>query len=149
MLAEALAQAAHYIRSVILGSCGAERAYSPGFQPWLDRLPLEVALAVSADMAYLLEYGRDAALPYVRHHVQSSAHFPNMSEVRTESQAEGRRWVIRVLAWFANRDQVVAFCVAGDKATWEARHPGEDWYEAHVPVADQVFNMMRKERGRQ
>ena len=108
---------------------------------WLDRLPLEVALAVSADMAYLLEYGRDAALPYVRHRVQSSAHF------RTESQAEGRRWVIRVLACFANRDQAVAFCVAGDKATWEARHPGEDWYEAHVPVADRVFNMMRKERG--
>ena len=44
---------------------------------------------------------------------------PDMSEVRRESEAEGRRWVIRVLVCFANHDQLVAFCVAGDKAAWE------------------------------
>ena len=104
--------------------------------------------AVVADLDYLAEFGRGAALDAVRHRIQTSAHFPDMSETRTQVIVDGQTWVVRCLAVFANDDKCVVICVGGDKARWALDHPGgRDWYEAWVPVADQVFEMMRAAKG--
>ena len=109
---------------------------------------MAVAEAVAADLEYLQRFGRGAALDAVRHRIQTSEHFPDMSETRTEVDHEGRRWVIRCLAVFANEDRTVVLCVGGDKARWALEHPkGPDWYDAWVPVADQVFEAIKESKG--
>lgn len=55
--------------------------------------------------------------------------------------------VVRCLVVFADRDRALACCIGGDKAAWERRHPGSDWYEAYVPVADEIFRALRTEKG--
>lgn len=81
-------------------------------------------------LAYLEEHGRAAALPDVRHRVQTSRHFPGMSEVRIDVDGH----VYRVLVGFGP-DERPALLLAGDKAGI-----ANAWYEANVPLADQRFD---------
>ena len=117
------------------------------FTRWLARLPEPVAEQVDADLDYLAQFGRAAALPAARHRVRGSAHFPDMAETRSSAAVAGRVWVVRCLVVFADRDRALACCIGGDKAAWERRHPGSDWYEAYVPVADEIFRALRTEKG--
>jgi len=124
------------------------RAEYPRFRQWLDGLPREVFIAVEADIRYLLEFGRGAVLPYVRHRIQQSSQYPDMSETRTSvTENDGRTWVVRTLAVFADGDSVLALCVGGDKKAWEQIHPGKDWYDTWVPVADEVYARMKSQEG--
>jgi hypothetical protein len=86
---------------------------------------------VDEALAYLEEHGRAAALPDVRHRIQTSRHFPDMSEVRIDVD-DGH--VYRVLVGFGP-DGRAALLVAGNKAG-----VGNAWYEANVAVADQRFD---------
>ncbi len=118
------------------------------FTTWLDQLPEEVRREVNADLRYFQEFGRGAALPTVRHRIQSSAEYPNMAETRTDMTTPQRRWVVRCLVVHADQDRAIACCVGGDKAHWERSHPdGPDWYDAFVPVADQIFRRMHIQEG--
>jgi hypothetical protein len=119
----------------------------PRFTTWLDQLPRPVAIAVAQDLDYLARHARAAALPYARHRIQASAHFPDMSETRTEIDDGEHRWVLRCLTAFANHDQALIVCLGGDKATWSAQHPGQDWYETWIPVADEITTRIKKEKG--
>ena len=119
----------------------------PRFAIWLDELPRPVAIAVARDLDYLARYGRAAALPYARHRIQASAHFPDMSETRTEIDHDHRRWLLRCLTVFARNDQALLVCLGGDKAIWSAQHPGRDWYETWIPVADEITTRIKKEKG--
>jgi hypothetical protein len=38
-------------------------------------------------------------------------------------------------------------CLGGDKAIWSAQHPGRDWYETWIPVADEITTRIKKEKG--
>jgi len=111
------------------------------FNKWLADLPEGVADQVGADLDYATEFGAAAALPFVRHRIQISDHFPAMSETRSMVEVEGRRWVVRVLLV---TDRGTLVCLGGDKAGWERTHGAGDWYEAHVPVADAIFRHMRQ-----
>ena len=111
----------------------------PQFDPWLRKLPVIVAAEVSDGLDYLAEHGRGAVLPDVRHRIQISRHFPDLSEVRTDHIADGRRWLMRVLVCFADQDSMLVVCLGGNKAGYEAR-TGRDWYDDHVPVADQIVD---------
>lgn len=117
------------------------------FTRWLARLPDSVAREVDADLDYLTEFGRAAVLPTVRHRIQTSDHFPDMSETRTSVEERDRSWVVRCLVVIADGDRVLACCIGGDKAAWGREHPGGDWYDAYVPVADRIFNAIRAEKG--
>jgi hypothetical protein len=124
------------------------RAENPKFTQWLQEVPRDVFVAVEADIRYLLEFGRGAALPFVRHRIQESSHFPDMSETRTAVRDDsGREWIVRTLAVFADSDSVLAFCVAGDKRQWADANPSRDWYSVWVPVADAVFRWMKDKEG--
>lgn len=124
------------------------RVEYPKFADWLQALPREVFVAVEADIRYLLEFGRSAVLPYVRLRIQQSAHYPDMAETRTEvADQDGRLWVVRTLAVFADDDSVVAWCVGGDKRSWSDANPALDWYDAWVPIADAVFAAMKRTEG--
>ena len=69
-------------------------------------------------------------MPYVRLRIQQSTHFPDMAETRTELEGQdGRLWVVRTLAVFADGDSVLAFCVGGDKRSWSDANPAQDWYD--------------------
>ena len=81
-------------------------------------------------LAYLEEHGRAAALPDVRHRIQTSAHYPDMSEVRVDLDDDR---VYRLLGF--GPDDRPALLLAGNKAG-----VGNAWYEANVPVADARFN---------
>lgn len=65
-------------------------------------------MAVAAEIAdcidYLCEHGRGAVLPDVRHRIQTSRHFPDMSEVRTDQNIDG--------------------CLGGNKDRYEIRSGG-------------------------
>ena len=101
------------------------RVEYPKFADWLQALPREAFVAVEADIRYLLEFGRSAVLPYVRLRIQQSAHYPDMAETRTEvADQDGRLWVVRTLAVFADDDSVLAWCVGGDKRSWSDANPG-------------------------
>lgn len=127
---------------------GMRRVEYPKFADWLQQLPRDVFVAVEADIRYLLEFGRGAVLPYVRLRIQQSAHFPDMAETRTEIQdRDGRQWVVRTLAVFADGDSVLAFCVGGDKRAWSDANPALDWYDTWVPIADAVFTAMKHKEG--
>jgi hypothetical protein len=111
----------------------------PKFDPWLRTLPATVAADITDGVDYVCEHGRGAVLPDVRHRIQTSRHFPDMSEVRTDDTVDGKRWVMRVLVCFVDRDTTLLACLGGNKAGYEER-TGRDWYDDHVPVADQIVD---------
>jgi len=115
----------------------------PHFRPWLGSLPVTVAAKVVDGIEYLREHGRGAVLPDVRHRIQISRHFPDMSEVRADQLADGHRFVMRVLVCFVDEDQTLLICIAGNKDGYEER-TGRDWYDDYVPVADQVVDTYHK-----
>lgn len=94
-------------------------------------------------MSYLEEHGRAAALPDVRHRIQTSRHFPDMSEVRVDLDSEQ---IFRVLVGIGP-DERPALLLAGNKA-----RVGNRWYDANVPIADDRFDTyltaLRKSRER-
>ena len=111
----------------------------PYFDRWLGQLPVVVAAEIAALLEYLSEHGRGATLPYVRHRIQISRHFSDMSELRTDHTVEGVRYVMQVLTCFIDGDQGVLVCVGANKAGWQER-TGRDWYDDYVPVADQIVD---------
>lgn len=111
----------------------------PVYARWVATLPGSVAAQVEDAMAYLCEHGRGAVLPLVRHRIQISQHYPDMSEVRVHEVVGERRYVIRVLTCFVHDDRAVLVCVAGNKHDYE-QHTGHDWYDDYVPVADEIVN---------
>jgi hypothetical protein len=88
-------------------------------------------------MAYLCEHGRGALLPLVRHRIQASAYYLDMSEVRVHDVVGDKHYVVWVLACSVHDDRGVLVCVAGNKHNYEQR-TGFDWYDDHVPVADEI-----------
>jgi hypothetical protein len=98
---------------------------------WLASLDDTTRATVDEALTYLEEHGRAAALPDVRHRIQTSRHFPDMSEVRIDVDD---RHVHRVLVGFGP-DGRPALLLAGNKAGI-----GNAWYESNVPVADQRFD---------
>jgi hypothetical protein len=86
---------------------------------------------VDEALAYLEEHGRAAALPDVRHRIQTSKHFPNMSEARVDIDDDH---VFRILAGFGP-DNRPALLLAGNKAG-----AASSWYDENVPVADERFD---------
>jgi hypothetical protein len=98
---------------------------------WLEKLDIDERAEVDESLKYLEEHGRAAALPDVRHRVQTSRHFPDMSEVRVDLDA---RRVFRVLVGFGPDDRP-ALLLAGNKAG-----VAETWYEVNVPIADSRFD---------
>jgi len=87
--------------------------------------------AVDEALAYLEELGRAAALPDVRHRIQSSRYFPNMSEVRVDVDDDH---LLRILAGFGP-DEQPALLLAGNKAG-----VADTWYADNVPIADDRFD---------
>ena len=114
----------------------------PRFDRWLATLPAVVAAEIASGIDYLCEHGRGAALPDVRHRIQTSRHFPDMSEVRTDHSIAGRRYLMRVLTCFADGDTTVVVCLGGNKDRYEGRS-GRDWYADYVPVADLIVDHYR------
>jgi hypothetical protein len=113
--------------------------YSPPFKGWLEQLPTPAATAVRAGLTYLERHGRGAQLDDVRHRIQISRHYPDMSEVRVLHRHIDTDLVIRVLTVFADNDRNIVVCVGGDKAAWH-RTQQTDWYDTFVAVADTVFD---------
>jgi hypothetical protein len=109
----------------------------PVYARWVTSLPAPLAAEVENGIAYLREHGRGAVLPLVRHRIQTSRYYPDMSEIRVNGVVGDRRYVLRVLTCFVRSDQAVLICVAGDKHTYEER-TGHDWYDDYVPVADEI-----------
>jgi hypothetical protein len=93
-------------------------------------LSVEELAEVDEALAYLEEFGRSAALPDVRHRMQTSAHFPNMSEVRINFD---EKRIFRILVCF-DHDDVPVLLVAGNKFTL-----GNTWYLSAIPAADELF----------
>jgi hypothetical protein len=114
----------------------------PQFDRWLATLPAAVATEIASGIDYLCEHGRGAVLPDVRHRIQASRHFPEMSEVRIDYSTDGRRYLMRVLTCFADADTTVILCLGGNKDRYETR-TGRDWYDDHVPVADLIVDNYR------
>ncbi len=81
--------------------------------------------------------------PDVRHRIQISRHFPDMSEVRADQLVVGRHYVLRVLVCFVDDDHTLLVCVAGNKDGYQER-VGRDWYDDYVPVADRVVDSHKK-----
>lgn len=115
----------------------------PHFRPWLESLPGVTAAKVVDGLEYLREHGRAAVLPDVRHRIQISRHFPDMSEVRADQLVVGRHYVLRVLVCFVDDDRTLLVCVAGNKDGYQER-VGRDWYDDYVPVADRVVDSYKK-----
>lgn len=110
------------------------------FNQWFAGLPVEVAAEIAAALNYLCEHGRGAALPIVRHRIQISKKFPDMSEIRTDHVLDGKRYVMRVLTCFVDNDSRILVCLGGNKHGWEEENT-TDWYEAFVPIADEITDM--------
>jgi hypothetical protein len=104
----------------------------PQVAEWLASLDDENRAEVDEAITYLKRHGRAAALPDVRHRIQSSRHFPDMSEVRVDVD---RGHVYRILVGFGP-DDVPALLLAGNKAGI-----GNRWYGANVPIADERFDV--------
>jgi hypothetical protein len=115
----------------------------PLYLTWLDSLPVEAAAAVVSAVDYLTEHGRSAQLDLVRNRIQTSKHFPNMSEARIRYDAQPHSLILRVLTVFTNNDTTLVVCFAGDKAKW-ARTNTSDWYDTAIPIADQVFDRYKQ-----
>lgn len=122
-----------------------ERREPPYFTRWLATLPVGAAEQTLAGLDYLTEFGRAAQLDDVRHRIQTSRHYPHMSEVRVLHRATPHDLVLRVLTVFADNDQNVVVCIGGDKAAWQ-RANGTDWYEHAIPIADQIFDLYQQHR---
>jgi hypothetical protein len=103
----------------------------PQVAEWLNKLDDTTRAEVDEALAYLEEHGRAAALPDVRHRIQISRHFPDMSEVRVDLD---HSHLYRVLVGFGP-DERPALLLAGNKAGVE-----NAWYEAKVPIADERFD---------
>ena len=101
-----------------------------------------VAAEIASCIEYLCEHGRESVLPDVRHRIQTSRHFPDMSEVRTDHTIDGRRYLMRVLSCFADADTTIVVRVGGNKDRYEAR-TGRDWYADYVSVADLIVDHYR------
>ncbi len=120
-----------YIDSVALRT-----VFSKTFREWFQRLEEadeSLARILAADLAYLAEHGRAAALPTVRHRIQASRHFPNLAEVRTQ-HTDGAGPVVRVLVMFHGDDAIVVL-IGGDKSRL-----GNAWYDQAIPIADQLYD---------
>ena len=91
------------------------------------------------NLDYLVEHGRGAQLYDVRHRIQTSRYYPDMSESPGATPGHSADLVLRVLTVFANNDQTLVVCLGGDKAAWQ-RSRGTDWYDHAVPVADQIYD---------
>lgn len=122
----------------------------PQVRRWLNDLDDASRTRVDEALLYLEEHGRAAALPDVRHRIQTSSHYPHMSEVRVDV---GKSHAYRILVVFGPRS-VPILVAAGDKAGI-----GNAWYDANVPIADERFEQfmaafrrqqseMQLERGR-
>ena len=98
----------------------------PLYLAWLSSLPVEAAAAVVSAMDYLTEFGRGAQLDLTRHRIQTSKHFPDMSEARIRHPAQPHDLILRVLTVFSNNDRTLVVCFVGDKAKW-ARTNTTDW----------------------
>jgi hypothetical protein len=61
------------------------------FITWLGQLPEEVRREVNADLRYLQQFGRAAALPTVRHRIETSAEYSNMAGTRSNVTTPRRR----------------------------------------------------------
>ncbi|MHB8296886.1 MAG: hypothetical protein ACYDH5_20215 [Acidimicrobiales bacterium] len=107
---------------------------------WLAGLPKSVQAETSAGLRYFQEHARGAVLPEVRHRIQASRYFPDMSEVRVNITVDGRRYAIRVLTCFVDEDRVLLACIGGDKEGYVVQ-TGHDWYDDYVPIADQVVEV--------
>lgn len=86
---------------------------SPRFREWRLSLSPDSRAELDDALGYLRQFGRDAALPYVRHRIQTSRHFPDMSEVRV--LVDGRQ--LRALVSFEPGD-LVLLLMGGDKTEW-------------------------------
>lgn len=73
------------------------------------------AAKVVDGLEYLRQHGRAAVLPDVRHRIQISQHFPDMSEMRADQLVVGRHYVLRVLVCFVDDARTLLVCVAGNK----------------------------------
>jgi hypothetical protein len=113
---------------------------NPHLSFWLTTLPETPAAMIASALDYLFEHGRGAVLPDVRHRIQISRHYPNMSEVRVAHDQAA----FRVLTCFVHQDQTLLVCVGGDKAAW-ARRKSSDWYDVFVPIADAVTDLYLQE----
>jgi hypothetical protein len=103
---------------------------SPQVRQWLRTLdPVDRSDVISA-LGYFEEFGRSAAEPDVKHRIQTSTYYPEMSEVRVTL---GPKQVYRVLVCFGPDDRPVAL-VGGNKAG--SRNA---WYLQAVPAADAMF----------
>lgn len=114
--------------------------FAPPFLETLARLrendePL--AKMLIGDIGYLAEHGRGAAEPYVKHRIQASVHYPDMSEVRTRDDERADSPVLRTLVIFTE-DQRIFVAVCGDKG-----RAGNEWYERAIPLADQLYTRWR------
>jgi hypothetical protein len=103
----------------------------PQVVEWLRDLDDASRAEVDEALSYLEEHGWGAALPDVRHRIQISRHFPDMSEVRVTIDDEH---VYRVLVGFGPGTEVVLL-LAGNKAG-----SGNSWYDVNVPIADTRFD---------
>lgn len=103
----------------------------PQVAEWLATLDDKTRAAVDEALSYLEEHGRSAALPDVRHRIQTSRHFPDVSEVRIDLD---QQHVYRVLVGFGP-DEQPSLLLAGNKAGI-----GNPWYDANVPIADERFD---------
>ncbi|MHB1510046.1 MAG: type II toxin-antitoxin system RelE/ParE family toxin [Acidimicrobiales bacterium] len=103
----------------------------PQVAGWLQNLDDTTRGEVDEALDYLQEHGRAAALPDVRHRIQISRHFPDMSEVRVDIDDAH---LYRVLVGFGPND-VPALLLAGNKAGI-----GNHWYDENVPIADDRFD---------
>ena len=104
----------------------------PQVAEWLNgNLDDTTRAEVDEALAYLEEHGRAAVLPDVRHRIQTSRHFPEMSEVRVDID---QSHIYRVLVGFGP-DERPALLLAGNKAGTE-----NAWYGANMPVADERFD---------
>jgi hypothetical protein len=116
-----------------------DRWDSPHYETWLASIPIVAARQVEAGVVYLLEHGRGAVLPDVRHRIQISKHFPTMSEVRVLHHANPHDLILRLLTSFVDADNTLLVLVGGDKAAWQRKN-NSDWYDHAVPVGDHIIS---------
>lgn len=109
------------------------------FEAWFRELPVGDAAELAGSLEYLSEHGRSATLPYARHRIQMSKHFPDMSEIRHDVRIPDGRRALRVLTCFVDEDRRILICLGGDKHRWEQRNR-TDWYEEYVPAADRIVD---------
>lgn len=103
----------------------------PQVAGWLQNPDDTIRGEVDEALDYLQEHGRAPALPDVRHRIQISRHFPDMSEVQVDIDDAH---CYRVLVRFGPND-VPALLLAGNKAGIANR-----WYDENVPIADDRFD---------